>query len=56
MDHQAIHSGQLEDTGSWIPREGWMADVERQRKGGGYVYPTPTETGWERLEEERLFG
>jgi ATP-dependent DNA helicase RecQ len=36
--------------------EGYVANVERQWEGGGYVYPAPTEKGWERLEEGRLFG
>ena len=36
--------------------EGYLADVERRWEGGGYVYPSPTGKGWERLEEGRLFG
>ncbi len=36
--------------------EGYVADVERQWEGGGYVYAALTEKGGERLEEGRLFG
>jgi len=34
---------------------GYVADVERRWNGGRYTYPVPTEQGWERLEEGRLF-
>jgi hypothetical protein len=36
--------------------EGYVTDVERRWEGGGYTYPAPTEKGWGRLEEGRLFG
>ena len=35
--------------------EGYIMDIERQWKGGRYSYPAPTEKGWKRLEEGRLF-
>jgi len=35
---------------------GYLADVERRWEGGGYVYPSPTGKGWERLQEGRVFG
>jgi hypothetical protein len=39
-----------------LRREEYLTDVERRWNGGGYTYPAPTERGWERLEEGRLFG
>jgi len=36
--------------------EGYVMDVERKWNGNKYAYPAPTEKGWERLEEGRLFG
>lgn len=38
-----------------LREEDFVSDVERKWEGGGYRYPTPTERGWERLEEGRLF-
>lgn len=35
---------------------GDVRDIERQWEGGKYTYPAPTEKGWKRLEEGRLFG
>jgi len=35
--------------------EGYVMDVERKWNGNKYTYPAPTEKGWERLEEGRLF-
>lgn len=33
----------------------YVADIERRWEGGRYTYPAPTEKGWKRLEEGRLF-
>ncbi len=38
-----------------LKNEGYVADVERQWDGGRYVYPAPTEKGWNRLEGGKLF-
>ncbi|RME82865.1 MAG: hypothetical protein D6775_09700 [Caldilineae bacterium] len=38
-----------------LRNEGYVADVERRWERGRYRYPVPTEKGWERLEEGRLF-
>ncbi|RMD65813.1 RecQ family ATP-dependent DNA helicase [Candidatus Parcubacteria bacterium] len=35
--------------------EGYVTDMARQWEGGKYTYPVPTEKGWKRLEEGRLF-
>ena len=39
----------------WLREEGFVGDVERTWVGGGYKFPTPTEKGWVRLDEGRLF-
>lgn len=39
-----------------LRQEGYLTEEERTWEGGGYRYPAPTELGWERLGEGRLFG
>jgi hypothetical protein len=35
--------------------EGYISEVERQMEEGAYTFPAPTDKGWQRLEEGRLF-
>lgn len=39
-----------------LRKEGYVSDVERQWEEGEYTFPTPTDKGWQRLQEGRFFG
>lgn len=38
-----------------LREDGYVVDMERKWDGGEYHYPAPTEMGWKRLEEGKLF-
>jgi len=38
-----------------LRREGYVEDVERRLNGSTYNYPAPTQKGWDRLKEGKLF-
>lgn len=49
-------SDAIQDLLDALHHEGYVEDVERTWEGGGYQHPAPTEKGWARLAEGKLFG